>query len=223
MVRVITVVALSSTVYSRPHRRDGRCHMSWTTMKYTTITTSEMSISANSRIQPRAPLSLRFNHEGFCDVLYLHRKTLAVTVFVGSGALLEGRVALGLAGEPAFGPPRRPTAGFRRLGGRAQVRQKRRNGAMDPDRRKTPRIVAALPRQPQVRNARARQPELGESYHNQPRPPVGLLGVAYPRRRPSHALLEKAKGVFQIETPHIRAPDEVQVRPRPFRSVPPQP
>src|SRR5215203_835161 len=168
-------------------------------------------------------LSLRFNHEGFCDVLYLHRKTLAVTVFVGSGALLEGRVALGLAGEPAFGPPRRPTAGFRRLGGRAQVRQKRRNGAMDPDRRKTPRIVAALPRQPQVRNARARQPELGESYHNQPRPPVGLLGVAYPRRRPSHALLEKAKGVFQIETPHIRAPDEVQVRPRPFRSVPPQP
>src|SRR5215212_4252211 len=123
-------------------------------------------------------LSLRFNHEGFCDVLYLHRKTLAVTVFVGSGALLEGRVALGLAGEPAFGPPRRPTAGFRRLGGRAQVRQKRRNGAMDPDRRKTPRIVAALPRQPQVRNARARQPELGESYHNQPRPPVGLLGVA---------------------------------------------
>src|SRR5215210_2929208 len=66
-------------------------------------------------------LSLRFNHERFCDVLYLHRKTLAVTVFVGSGALLEGRVALGLAGEPAFGPPRRPTAGFRRLGGRAQV------------------------------------------------------------------------------------------------------
>src|SRR5215211_5698512 len=144
-------------------------------------------------------LSLRFNHEGFCDVLYLHRKTLAVTVFVGSGALLEGWVALGLAGEPTFGPPRRPTAGFRRLGGRAQVRQKRRNGAMDPDRRKTPCIVAALPRQPQVRNARARQPELGESYHNQPRPPVGLLGVAYPRRRPSHALLEKAKGVFQIE------------------------
>jgi hypothetical protein len=47
--------------------------------------------------------------------------------------------------------------------------------------------------------------------------------VAYPRRRPSHALLEKAKGVFQIETAHIRAPDEVQVRPRPFRSVPPQP
>src|SRR5215212_6915426 len=123
-------------------------------------------------------LSLRFNHEGFCDVLYLHRKTLAVTVFVGSGALLEGRVALGLAGEPTFGPPRRPTAGFRRLGGRAQVRQKRRNGAMDPDRRKTSRIVAALPWQPQVRNARARQPELGESYHNQPRPPVGLLGVA---------------------------------------------
>src|SRR5215210_8198970 len=101
-------------------------------------------------------LSLRFNHERFCDVLYLHRKTLAVTVFVGSGALLEGRVALGLAGEPAFGPPRRPTTGFRRLGGRAQVRQKRRNGPMEPDRRKAALcIVAALPRQPQVLDARA--------------------------------------------------------------------
>ena len=134
-------------------------------------------------------------------------KPLPITVFVGSGVPLEGRVALGPAGEPTFGPPRRPTAGFRRLGGRAQVRQKRRNGAMDPDRRKAPCIVAALPRQPQVRNARARQPELGESGHNQPRPSVGLLGVANPRRRPSHALLEEAEGVLQIETPHIRAPD----------------
>ncbi len=137
-------------------------------------------------------------------------KPLAITVFVGSGAPLEGRVALGPAGEPAFGPPGRPTAGFRRLGGRAQVRQKRRNGAMDPDRRKAPRLVAALPRQPQILDACAGQPKLGESGHNQPRPPVGLLGVAHPRRRPSHALLEEVKGVLQIETPHVRAPDEAR-------------
>ena len=150
-------------------------------------------------------------------------KPLPITVFVGSGVPLEGRVALGPAREPTFGPPRRPTAGFRRLGGRAKVRQKRRNGAMDPDRRKACCIVAALPRQPQVLDARARQPELGESGHNQPRPPVGLLGVAHPRRRPSHALLEEAEGVLQIETPHIRAPDEIQIRPRPLRTVPPQP
>ena len=143
-------------------------------------------------------------------------KPLPITVFVGSGVPLEGRVALGPAREPTFGPPRRPTAGFRRLGGRAKVRQKRRNGAMDPDRRKACCIVAALPRQPQVLDARARQPELGESGHNQPRPPVGLLGVAHPRRRPSHALLEEAEGVLQIETPHIRAPDEVQIRRRPL-------
>jgi hypothetical protein len=89
-------------------------------------------------------------------------KPLSITVFVGSGAPLEGRVALGPAGEPTFGPPRRPIAGFRRLGRRAQVRQKRRNGAMDPDRRKVPCIVAALPRQPQVLDVRACQPELGE-------------------------------------------------------------
>ena len=139
------------------------------------------------------------------------------------GAPLEGRIALCLAGEPAFGPPRRPTAGFRRLRGRAQVPQKRRNGAMDPDWRKVPRIVAALPRQPQVLDAHARQPELGESGHNQPCPPVGLLGVANPRSGPSHALLEEAEGVLQIETSHIRAPDELQIRRRPLRPVPPQP
>ena len=32
-------------------------------------------------------------------------KPCATTVFVGSGATLESRVALGPAGEPAFGPP----------------------------------------------------------------------------------------------------------------------
>jgi hypothetical protein len=52
-------------------------------------------------------------------------KPFAITVFVGSGATLEGRVAFGPAGEAAFGPPRRPPAGFRWLGGRAQVCQKR--------------------------------------------------------------------------------------------------
>jgi hypothetical protein len=95
-------------------------------------------------------------------------KLFAITVFVGLGATLEGWVALGPAGEPAFGPPGRPPTGFRRLCGRAQLRQKRRNDAMDPGRRKASCIVAALPRQPQVRNARARQPELGESCENQP-------------------------------------------------------
>ena len=85
-------------------------------------------------------------------------KPLATTVFVGSGAPLEGRVAFRSPREAAFGPPGRPTAGFRRLGGRAQVRQKRRNGAMDPHGRKATRLVAALPRQPQIFDAHARQP-----------------------------------------------------------------
>src|SRR5215207_8133407 len=64
-----------------------------------------LRVALPPRPAKKVTLSLRFNHEGFCDVLYLHRKPHAVTVFVGSGALLEGRVALGLAGEPAFGPP----------------------------------------------------------------------------------------------------------------------
>ena len=60
-------------------------------------------------------------------------KLLVFALFAGSGDLFKGWVAFRPTREASFGPPRRPTAGFRRLGGRAQVCQKRRNGAIDPD------------------------------------------------------------------------------------------
>src|ERR687886_157604 len=88
-------------------------------------------------------------------------KPFAIIVFIGSGATLESRVALGPAGEAAFGSPGRPTGGFRRLRWRAQSHQKRRNYPVDPHGRKAPPIVAALPRQPKVRNTSARQSQLG--------------------------------------------------------------
>jgi hypothetical protein len=75
-------------------------------------------------------------------------KPYAITVSVGSGTTLESRVALGPAEEPTFGPPGRPTAGFRRLRWRAHLYQKRRNYSVDPHGRKATGIVAALPRQP---------------------------------------------------------------------------
>lgn len=65
--------------------------------------------------------------------------------------------------------------------------------------------------------------KLRVSDHNQPTPSVGLLGVAYSQRRPPHGLLEEAEGVLQIETPHIRAPNQIQIRRRPLRPVSPQP
>jgi len=166
---------------------------------------------------------LRFNQEQFCDGDKAYRKTLWIAVPVSSGALFEGRVASGSAGEPAFGSSGRSSAGFRWLGGRAQMHQKRRNGAVDPDRRQATGVVAALPGQPQVRNARSGQPELGESGQNQPRPAVGLLGAAHPRRRPSERLLEEAEGVLQVEAPDVGAPDEVQIRLGSLRPAPPQP
>ena len=43
----------------------------------------------------RVTLSLRFNHEEFCDVHEVHCKTSAFAIFAGSGSLLEDRVALG--------------------------------------------------------------------------------------------------------------------------------
>ncbi len=70
---------------------------------------------------------------------------------------------------------------------------------------------------------RSRQPELGESDHNQPRPPIRLLRVTNPRGGPPYALLEEAEGVLQIEAPDVGAPDELQVRLRSFWPVPPQP
>src|SRR5215211_147910 len=168
-------------------------------------------------------LSLRFNHEEFCDGLYLHRKTLAIAVFISSGAPLEGRVALGSAGKPAFGPPRRSPAGFRRLGGRADLHQKRRNDAMDPNRCQPSRIVAPLPRQPPIRHARSGQAHLREGGDHQPRPKVGLLGVAHARGGPSERLLEKPEGVLQVEAPYVGAPEEIEVRRCTLRPVPPQP
>jgi hypothetical protein len=52
-------------------------------------------------------------------------KLLVVAVFAESGTLFERRVALGPAREPTSWPSGRSAAGFRRLGGRHQVCQKR--------------------------------------------------------------------------------------------------
>jgi hypothetical protein len=87
-------------------------------------------------------------------------KPFTITVFVGLGATLEGRVALGPAGEPAFGSPGRPPAGFWRLRGRTELGQKRRNYAMDAHRCQASGVVVAFPGQPQVRHVRSRQPKL---------------------------------------------------------------
>ncbi len=47
-------------------------------------------------------LSLSFNREEFSDEVKTRRKTIEVVVPVGSGALLDGRVALRPTGEPPF-------------------------------------------------------------------------------------------------------------------------
>lgn len=83
-------------------------------------------------------------------------KPLAFVLFADSGSLFDHRVAFRSAREAAFGPPRRPTARFRRLRWRAQFHQKRRNYSVDPYRRQPTCIVTALPRQTQVRNTGAR-------------------------------------------------------------------
>ena len=107
----------------------------------------------------RRPLSLRFKHEGVLRwVLYPSQNPLAFALFADSGSLFDRRVAFRSATEAAFGPPGRPTAGFRRLRRRAHFHQKRRNHPVDPYGRQPTRVVTTLPWQTQVRNTGARQP-----------------------------------------------------------------
>src|SRR5215204_337845 len=96
--------------------------------------------------------------KGFAMDIKLIAKPLAFDLFTVSGSRFDGRVAFRSARESAFGPPRRPAAGFRRLRWRAQLHQKRRNYPVDPYRRQPTRIVTAFPRQTQVRNTGTRQP-----------------------------------------------------------------
>src|SRR5215212_645536 len=83
---------------------------------------------------------------GFAMYIKLIAKPLAFALFTVSGSLLDRRVAFRSAREAAFGPSRRPTAGFRRLRWRAHLHQKRRNYPMDPYRRQPTPIVTAFPR-----------------------------------------------------------------------------
>ncbi len=77
-------------------------------------------------------------------------KPLAFVLFADSGCLFDRRVAFRSAREAPFGPPGRAPAGFRWLRGRAELHQKRRNDAVDPDRcQAAGGVVAALPGQPQ--------------------------------------------------------------------------
>jgi len=157
------------------------------------------------RVSP-VGLSLCFNHEEFCDELYVHRETCAFAVFPVSGGLFEGGVALGPPRTAPFGPPGRSSARFRWFRWRPKLRQNRQNPTVDPQRRQPTGGVAPLPRQPTVGHARACQPKLRVSGEHQPRPAVGLLGMAHPRGGPSHTLLEEAKRVLQVEAPRVGPP-----------------
>jgi hypothetical protein len=153
---------------------------------------------------------LCFNHEEFCDGLYVHRKTCAFAVFLVSGGLFEGWVALGPTRTAPFGPPGRSPARFRWFRWRPKLPQIRQNPATDPHRRQAACFVAPLPRQPSVGHARACQPELRVRSQDQPRPAVGLLRMPNPRSALTQVLLEEAKCVLHVEAPGVGPPEQVQ-------------
>jgi hypothetical protein len=71
------------------------------------------------------------------------------------------------------------------------------------------------------------QTQLGISEYHQPGPAVRLVRVAHTRKRPIERLFEEAKGMLDVEAPHVRAPDAIQVwnvrLGRTGGSMPPQP
>src|SRR5215211_3245232 len=138
-----------------------------------------------------------------------------------SGSLLERWVAPGPTGEPSLGPSRGSPAGFRRTRRCAYHRQECCETPKYPARCQSPASLRAFPRQPAIRRTRARQAQLGVGGQDQPRPEVGLLGVAHPRRGPAQSLLEKADGVLQVEPPDVGPPQEVRSG-SPLGSPPPE-
>ena len=183
---------------SRPSVRPSRWHGE------RSLSSSAPSQASNfERSLPAARLGLRFKQMSFGLDIEPSQNYLSPCFREDLGRSLESRIALRWSREAPFGPSRRASTGFRRLGRCAELGQKRRNYAMDPRRCQASAVVVAFPGQPQVRHMRPRQPKLGESGQNQPRPPVGLLGVPYPRCAPSQSLFEKAESMLQVEAPDV--------------------
>src|SRR5829696_2766657 len=154
---------------------------------------------------PRSLLACVLSTSSFAMDIKLIAKLLMFVVFAGSGLLFKGWVAFRPTREASFGSPRRPPAGFRWLRGRPSLHQNSQNPSPHPHRRQSGGFVATLPRQSQVQHAPARQAQLRIGGQDQPRPPVGLLGMAHPWATPPERLLEKAERVLQVEASYVGA------------------
>jgi hypothetical protein len=118
---------------------------------------------------------------------------------------LESWVPLGRSREAAPRAPWRPPAGFRRPPRRrAQKGRKRGETAQSPRRCERARLQRPLPWQAPVGDDGFRETELGVGRDHQPGPPIGLLWVAHPRRRPAQLLLEGSHEVLHVEAAAVR-------------------
>src|SRR6187402_334359 len=140
-----------------------------------------------------------------------------------SGGLFDGREAWCWAGPASERAPRRPSAGFWRVGGRVEGDQELRKplahaGGCEGT---TGRTLGALPGEAPVLNGEAGQAELGVGQQDQPGPAIGLLGVADAGRGPVERLLAEAVGVLQVEAVDVRPPEHGEIRCA--RAAPPEP
>src|SRR3954468_15856919 len=111
-----------------------------------------------------------------------------------SGGLFDGRMAWSRAGPTSERAPRRPSAGFWRVGGRVEGHQKLRKRLTHAGgcESATGRTLGALPGEMPVLDGEAGQTELGVGQQDQPGPAIGLLGVADAGPGPVEGLLAEA-------------------------------
>src|SRR4051794_13568602 len=140
-----------------------------------------------------------------------------------SGGFLDGRAAWSWAGTPSERAPRRPSAGFWRVGGRVEGDQELRKRLADAGGCEGATVwpLGALPGETPILDSAAGQAELGVGEQHQPGPAISLLGVADARGGPVEGLLAEAVGVLQVEAVDVRSPEDGEVGRT--RAAPPQP
>ncbi len=148
-------------------------------------------------------------------------RSVGVGRVLGLGRCFHRRIASNSPRAATFWPTWGAATGFWRFCRSAERRYERGKGTAYPTRREPAFFEAAFPGQAEVSNQCTSEAELRIGYDHQPSPAVRLFGMPQARQRPIEGLLEKAKGMLEIEATGRGTPDHGKIgKPR---AAPPQP
>jgi hypothetical protein len=148
-------------------------------------------------------------------------RSVGVWRAVGLGRCFHGGIARDAPRAAPFWPTRGAAAGFWRFCWGAQRTEEGGKGAAHPTGRDPAFFETAFPGQAEVSNQRTRQAELRIGCDHRPGPAIRLFGMTQAWKRPIEGLLEKAKGMLEIEATGIGTPDHGKIGDS--GTAPPQP